>query len=352
MTAPFFTEYGNQNQFRRYPFLDDSSLKDADGKELPTGFIVDASLYPLDVEGPVYLKTVDSARGVLEFADADGHVFGAAQWATGDTFADVFETEGYGRCIGIVSLGPDADSVYADKRVRVFMPNAATLCPIAAYPVHQGGVRGFLLPDGSLVTGDVVFEGENGVRVTSYVTDTGVNTLRFDIIGEAPPDTDNCATAEIGPPITTIAIEQALGSAIVVSEYDVGVLALTYPGKSLTELCAATRNIYRPNNTDPCAPDADPQPEPEPAPAAEFSFDVADLDSGNFTIAAPGAADYINPISVQPLPTASDMAALTLPAGTNTDAAATAVRRFWRNRGQSGGIVIRVHGLRYRSDPN
>ena len=263
MAATFFTEYGNQNSSRKYPFLDDALMRDTDGIELPVDFIVDAALFPLDIAGPVYLKTLDPGAYVLVFADAaTGAPVAMAEWEPGAAVADVVETGPYARSIGTIVLGDGVADVFRGRGERTFLPGATTLCPAACVPVLQAGVRGFLLPSGALVTGDVVFAGENGVTVTSY-NDNGRPTIRFDINGVPPPDTVDCDTAAVGPPISGIVVEQAEGAAIVVSEFDDGVLALTYPAKSLTELCAGTRAIYRPTTYDPCNPEAEPDPEPE-----------------------------------------------------------------------------------------
>lgn len=346
MAATFFTEFGNQNSSRKYPFLDDALMRDTDGIELPVDFVVDAALFPLDIVGPVYLQTLVPSTRMLVFADvATGNPVATAEWEPGSAVADVVEAGAYARGIGVVVLGDGVADVFRGRGERTFLPGATTLCPAACVPILQAGVRGFLLPDGTLVTGDVVFAGENGVSVSSYADD-GRPTLRFDINGVPPPDAVDCGNTAMGPPITGIVVEQVAGAGIVVSGFDEGVLALTYPAKSLTELCAGTRAIYRPSAYDPCGPAPEPSPQ-TPVASARIEFDVATLRGGNFTIAAPSTADYVNPISVQPLGGGVDVSGLTVPSGASSGETATAVKRFLRARSAGGGIVITLHGIRY-----
>ena len=98
-------EYRNQHEQRMYPFLDDATLKDATGWVLPTNFIIDAFLYPIDLENALYLSSIDTGKSKLYFSDTvTGKIHGVAVLGADET-AYVYEPDGMERQIGIVTFG-------------------------------------------------------------------------------------------------------------------------------------------------------------------------------------------------------------------------------------------------------
>ena len=342
MALILHSEYGNVNATRKYPFADSATLKDGDGLGLPLNFIVDACLYPL-TRGLLYVAAVDTATQTLTLADtATGTKVAEVVYAGGGAVS-VFEYEGYGRQLGVIVFG-DVSGVAIGRSRRAFEPGATVFAPAACVPVQQAGVQGLLLPDGSLMTGDVVIRGEGGVRVRTF-TEGPVQVLIFDVVGVPAPDLTACA-ADAAPAVCTLAVEQEQGSKIVAWKYDDNAIGLALANTSLDQLCAKLKAPTLPPDpdeaTDPCADPVVPEPE-TPAPAA--SFEVA-LCGGSKTlsIVAPSAADYLNPILVQPLPP-TVVVQRAQPSQGSVTQAERALTNFMYPPAEAGGIKIKISGL-------
>lgn len=342
MSAIILNEYGNQNRQRKYPFTDGATMKDNDGHLLPVDFIVDACLYPMDVTGPVYVASVDPVQNTIYFAGADGTVFGKAVYEQGQAGADVVELGVYERKLGVIVLGDGVSELFRGGAVRKFTASATPFTPTACVPLVQAGVRGIVLPNGDLVTGNVTFEGRNGVVVTSR-SDNG-SYLRFDVIGVPPPLLPDCKDS--GPPICTVVVTRTPTSDFMISKYDTTTLALTLRGLSLSEICAAGKARFRKNDTDPCGGPVAPAPDLPGVSTESLVFNLCALASGVFTIVAPSSGDYINPISVRPLPpAAASVNRMTLEEGTDAPGVDAAADKFRSPGLPAGGIVIEVQGI-------
>ncbi len=309
MPAYIYPEYGHQNAKRSYPFADNSSLTDRNGHVLPYSFIVDACLYPIIGEaqetpfGGIYLSRVDVGAGYIEFADsATQQAFGRAEIKSGA--AEVYEILPYGRQVGIVVYGDPAIGAVAGG-VRVFSPDSAALSAAAYAPIVQRGVRGFLLPNGDLVYGDVTFEGRAGVEVTSDVQN-GIPTLRVDVVGVPQATPEDCGDV---PEITQIEVKRIPGSVFQISyysPYDLDLCALSSVGFDLDTICEALKERRRltprpgaEGYHDPCE---EPLPPPEPTPPGDevtLLFNVKDIT--RFGFVAPSSIEYTNPITVEVL---------------------------------------------------
>lgn len=338
------TEYENQNSRRQYPFADNATLVDTDGKSLPTDFLIDAHLYPLDLTGTVYLSSIDTGTNTIYFADSvTRRVFGQAFYTAGATTADVYETGEYLRQVGVLVFGPGLSDVIRGGSVRTFTATATTLTPTAFTPINQLGVRGIRLPDGTLMTGNVTIEGRDGVRVTSHIVDD-VNFLRIDVIGVPALDANECSN--LGPPICTIVVERKAGSRFVPSKYDDYTLALTANGLSLDAICEAAKARRRPDSRDPCVTPLPPDTDADAGSADQFTYDICALGVGAFMVVAPSSMSYRNPISVRPIeggvPAPNRM---TVPPATSVDDATRLADKFRLPDSIAGGILIEFQGI-------
>ena len=229
MAIILHSEYGNVNAARKYPFADSATLKDADGLALPLDFIVDACLYPL-TQGLLYVSVVDVPAQRLTLADTVSGAKVADVVYRGGGAVNVFESGGYGRQLGVIVFG-NVDGVAQGRGQRTFTAAATVFAPAACTPVQQAGVQGLLLPDGSLMTGDIVIRGEGGVRVRTFA-EGPVQVLIFDVVGVPAPDLTECE-AGAAPAICTLAVEQEQGSKIVAWKYDDNALGLALANTQL-----------------------------------------------------------------------------------------------------------------------
>ena len=301
-------EYRNQHEQRMYPFLDDATLKDATGWVLPTNFIIDAFLYPIDLENALYLSSIDTGKSKLYFSDTvTGKIHGVAVLGADET-AYVYEPDGMERQIGIVTFGSGKMSGLQGQELRVFTPAATELVPTAYIALNQEGVRAIKIPDGTTVTGPVKFRGTDGVNVKSYYgegADAGKHILEFEILGLLPPLPEDCGDCGF---IREICIDRQPGSMFTVSEFDYGTLAISAHELFLDDICEAQRCLRLPSeegNLSPCGDDAceDPLP-PEvptpPGPEITICYDVTTL-GGNFFIVTPSLVGEWNPVHLTPM---------------------------------------------------
>ena len=237
-------EYENQNARRRYPFADNASMLDTNGTELADDVLLDAHLYPLVPSGVgLYLSVLDTAQRTLTLRRTDNNT----EYATADIpetpgAASVFEVSGYNRQVGVLVFGPGVEFLYSGATVRTFTADAL-FCPTCLISLAQTGVRGYLLPDGTLITGDVVFTGQDGVLITS-IADGSV--LRFDIIGTVDPLPELCDDG--GPPICVIDAVRLPGSPFIIGAGgDANTLVIGTFGYDLDDVCAAAKAKYLPS---------------------------------------------------------------------------------------------------------
>jgi len=301
-------EYRNQHARRQYPFADEASLADVDGQVLPSDFLIDAFMYPIDLVNGLYLSQVNLEDGKIYFADTvTDIVHGIAEFAVGDTEAAVYEDNDYGRQVGILVFGDGLASLFRGRGIRTFTDDATPLTPTAYIPLNQEGVRGFVLPAGELVTGAVTVEGQNGVEVTSTIDMTGRNRLKIDILGVLKLTDEECG--DVCPTITEICVQRAAGSLFTISEYDDCTVSINSYAFTLEDICAAQRAQKLPDEDgnlplrpgpgdDPCdTPPVPPSP-PAPGPAVEICIDMEDCD-GNFFLVAPSTAGSTNAASIK-----------------------------------------------------
>jgi len=171
-------EWRDSNDDRKYPFSAGAGMQADTGLELPDDAFLDAVFYPIDLSGSLYLSKIDKADGLVEIADsADGSIKGTAAIVPGTELIE-FGDE-YGRPTGTLVTGPGFDSL---SNITLLDARNATFAAACVFPQNQRGVRGFLLPDGTLVTGVVIIRGENGIRADSAMED-GKFVIRLQAAG-------------------------------------------------------------------------------------------------------------------------------------------------------------------------
>lgn len=257
-----FNNWLKENEYRRYPLADDCA------SPLPDSAIVDAFINPIDAaDGAVCLVGVDTDSVV--FADAAG-----ARYATASRSGASLNLEDqYGRPCGVVVAGPSFDSIgQAD-----FTYGQLPLAGACVFRDDRAGVRGFLMPDGVLISGDVTWIGRNGVVVDSRIDDAGRSVLRFSFYGFVA--TPECA--ELPEPVTCIRLLQEGGGSLSLSTSELGVINIGHTAETLDAVCKSGATKSRvpvakvapvgeeecgsaaPQGVSPCAP---PPPPPPPGP--------------------------------------------------------------------------------------
>jgi hypothetical protein len=191
----FGLEYRDELADTRYPFSDSSSLKADTGYDLPKDIFLDAAIYPAGLASPMYLKkiSVQIREVILTIGNSSGTVLITG---TFDPLGDVGEVPLYdkhGRSAGIIVSDEQRLSVFQSWQSgdHDFGINAEFVAS-TVIPMPQNHVSGFLLPDGSVVTGDIWLVGENGVAVRQDTDDS----IRIDLIGDPLFKRKLCSSTE------------------------------------------------------------------------------------------------------------------------------------------------------------
>ena len=346
-------EFGNENSLRAYPFVDDATLTDTDGVALPTDFLVDAQLYPFE---PVqlYLGAIDTLAGTITVNRADTNT----PYATGSLTVNpipLYELTGYGRQVGVLVGGDGLTATNTGSTHRTFTATATLFSVDVMTPILQEGVRGFLLPDGTLMTGDISWFGNGGITITSNWVN-GTPVLTFNMEGQPDPLPEECDGD--GPPICGIHVVRYADSPIQVSQIDQNTLALSTFNYDLDDVCAAKKARYLPDadgnlptlpaDTDtPCHPTPVTPVTPPTDSDITLDFDVCGTGQALFTIVPwLSSLPYVrNPIQVKSNMAPMSPARLVLPRPANDEAAVDrAVKAHSLQQFGNNGIIIGFKG--------
>jgi hypothetical protein len=268
MAATQPAEWRDINDDRSFPFSENGSLMDQDGAPLPQGALVDAILYPIDAVGGVYLSRLDPVAAVAEIsATSTGTVLASGEITGADT---IYLYDGDGRPAGVLVKGSKFDRVITP---RSFTAKATPFAAACLFPQNQPGVRAFRLPDGRLVTGAVLFVGENGYTIDTSVVG-GKVTVRPDAVGVDA--SLNCT--QLPPPVKCLRVSQAANSILTIQQVltAAGVVYQLGARVVMDDLCPPKRipdssGVLPPPPIDPCVPPTPPPPPPPPTPPTPAS---------------------------------------------------------------------------------
>ena len=238
-------EWRNENQLRRYPFADGANVTSDQGMQLPDDAFLDALVYPFGYD-IVHVSLVDTLSGTIELS------VGTTKFATAtiDPLTDILEFyDDYGRRIGTMISGPGLANV---PGTFTFNADATPLCAACVFQQMQESINGFVLPDGTVVSGEVTFGGVDGLRCVTYVDGAGVKVLRFDAVGV--PDIPDCV--DLPDPIRCIDVSQGVNSNLTISRS--GANILIGHRSSLADVCTNKDRLPADDGTLPLDPPCDP----------------------------------------------------------------------------------------------
>jgi hypothetical protein len=161
---PAWREY---NEPTPYPFTDEATLRNDAGLFVPEGAILDAVLYPVGGGRLLRLSkavvTQDYVRLYVGDETSDELCYG--EFAQGSEAEEIRLQDAYGRPAGLLVSSADRLTVFQawPPGTHAFSYAQTGFLPDVCIPTPEIGVRGFLLDDGSLVTGDAWLVGDDGV---------------------------------------------------------------------------------------------------------------------------------------------------------------------------------------------
>ena len=150
-----------------YPFADGVSRTNAAGFEIPAATFIDGAIHPVGGQAGLYLAQVDIAFDAVTLTVGDPATPALATAAFSMvhppellSFADEF-----GRAAGVLVSSAERLAVFQSwpVGVYVFAPDQTEFAASICFPTPETGVRGVLLDDGTLLTGNVWLVGEDGV---------------------------------------------------------------------------------------------------------------------------------------------------------------------------------------------
>lgn len=184
MSKIAFNDWRADNEQRNYPFADDALLTNGTLTLAKTLFI-DGRLYPIGGDQDLYLNRITRSGSEIEFAIGTA-IAGELATASYDV-TDIPETgqlafsDAYGRPAGMLLSTEDALQAFSglNSGEYTFIQAQTQFATAVVVPQPDAGLRGFILPDGEIIAGEVWVVGEDGIVVRN---DDGA--LRVDIIGD------------------------------------------------------------------------------------------------------------------------------------------------------------------------
>ncbi len=185
-TELWFEEWRDEKAGTLYPFADGCSLIALGSAiALRPGMFTDATLYPIGGEARLAVTEIEvaSVRSVTVRFGVPGRS-GIASCSFDPSLppSSLPVIDSYGRPAGLLLCDPQELGASQAWPVGTYAFPAGTAEFVASccIPIPSDHVQGFLLPDGTVVSGDVWLVGDGGIVLTA----TADNQIRVDITGE------------------------------------------------------------------------------------------------------------------------------------------------------------------------
>lgn len=174
-------EWRDEQADSRYPFADSATLTSG-AASIPKDTFLDAILHPVGLSAPLYLRQINVETNLVTITISDTRntmsITGAFDpFGGGDSIALIDE---YGRNAGLLICDEDRIRRFQSWAFGTYQfGDTAEFVASVTVPLPADYVSGFILPDGSVMTGDVWFVGEHGVAIRK-----DGEAIRFDFIGD------------------------------------------------------------------------------------------------------------------------------------------------------------------------
>lgn len=210
-----FPQWRNANEATKYPFGADVTLSNG-SKVLLEGTFLDAVLYPIGGGESLRLSKViiDHETVTVYIGDETSDELAAGEFSLSDLPDNVALVDAYGRPAGLLISQAQRLGLMATWGVgtHVFDADATEFAAAVCFPTPEAGVRGFLLNDGTLLTGTAWLVGGEGVifrkeTVTRKLLDSAcvgtetVEAVRVDIVGDPLFRRQLCSDLDASEPL-------------------------------------------------------------------------------------------------------------------------------------------------------
>lgn len=195
-----YPEWRNRQERVNYPFIDSATLINSLGVEIDRTLFVDAAIYPAGGTTGAYLRKIISTLSSITFVIADltngetatgTYTFGSADTAQSGLIKLI---DKYSRTAGVLVSTHDKlellNGLYS-VGTHEFRQTQTEFVSSVVTPLPSVGVRGFLLDDGNVVSGDVWMVGSSGF-VLRYVN----GEIVIDAIGDPYAASKDCQVTQ------------------------------------------------------------------------------------------------------------------------------------------------------------
>lgn len=196
MTRILHPEWRAEQLSGNYPFSDQATLINADGRSISPDTFLDAHLYVIGA-GPLYLSKIEIENGevTLHVGDVANVSLATATFPAASPPELLVLEDSYRRSAGVLIPDPQklaAIAVWSDG-IHIFTYEETSFAAACCLTMPQIGVRAIRLEDGTMFRNNVLLVGSNGIvlRVEDNegVQKCGVQlevfpTIRVDIVGD------------------------------------------------------------------------------------------------------------------------------------------------------------------------
>jgi hypothetical protein len=180
-----------------YPFSPTVSLTNTEGAEIPSTSFLDAHLYPIGGTTGIYLSKFSVSNEEITFHIGDDSssdiASGSVALVSLPTYVRLVDANN--RPAGILVSEPQRLAAFSSFGVgdHEFTQDQTEFVATVCMPAPEIGVRGVILPDGTIMTGQLWFVGEGGVVLRDSTTTipqacaaaaVTFPTIRVDIVGD------------------------------------------------------------------------------------------------------------------------------------------------------------------------
>jgi len=182
----------------KYPFSDKATLVNDGGVFIPETTFLDAALHPVGGTVGLYLSQVvvtqQEVRIVIGDSTTATRAYGSFTLLSPPDVLPLFDY--YGRAAGVLVSEANRLAIFQTWGTGAFSfeQDQTEFVASCCIPTPEIGLRGFLLDDGTLVTGDVWFVGGAGIVLSAQeaVIPAGVggtarqvlSAIRIDVVGD------------------------------------------------------------------------------------------------------------------------------------------------------------------------
>lgn len=200
LTRRLHPEWRDVNEPTPYPFVDNATLRNAAGKFIPEGTFLDASLYPIGAGPRLRLSrvTVSHAEVVVYLGDEVNELVAYGRFPLLNPPAELSLTDLWGRPAGVLVSTGTRLSIFQAWGIGThnFTVDATEFVSDVCIPVPPVGLRGFVLADGSVFTGDIWLVGEDGIVLSTSkqstvdaggdcdIQEADETIIRVDVVGD------------------------------------------------------------------------------------------------------------------------------------------------------------------------